>query len=144
MAQRLKRHSWGRGQSIVEFALLVPLIIMLLAGVVDLGNGFQTWINLTNAAREGARKASVMADATTICSYTRDELTATGIDVPCGNVAVIYPGAGGADAGSCVAGVRRAGCPVRVQVAYAMNTFLGQVFGVNTIAITSYVDMVVF
>ena len=85
-----------------------------------------------------------MADAATVCSYTRDELTATGIDVPCGGVATMYPGAGGADAGSCVAGVRRAGCPVRVQVVYAMNTFLGQVFGVNTITITSYVDMIVF
>lgn len=123
---------------------MVPILIVLLAGVIDLGNGFQTWINLTNAAREGARKAMVVSDATTICTYTRDELTATGIGVPCGNVAIQYPGVGGADAGSCAPGVRREGCPVRVQVAYAMNTFLGQVFGVNTITITSYVDMIVF
>src|SRR5436190_5518770 len=42
------------GQAVVEFALVLPVLLLLLAGAVDLGNGFQTYIALTNAAREGA------------------------------------------------------------------------------------------
>lgn len=133
----------GRGQSVVEFALLVPIIILLVAGAIDLGNGYQTWINLTNAAREGARKASSSSDQPTICTYVTDELQNTGIVVACGSVAVSYPGASGADTG-CAAGTRTAGCPVRVKVDHAMSTFVGQVFGINTISISAAVDMVVF
>ena len=41
----------ARGQSVVEFAFMVPILILLVAGAIDLGNCYQTWINLTNAAR---------------------------------------------------------------------------------------------
>ena len=47
-----------RGQSLVELALVLPLLILLLAGVADLGRAFFSYIQITNAAREGARAAS--------------------------------------------------------------------------------------
>jgi Flp pilus assembly protein TadG len=43
------------GQSLVEIALILPLLLVLLLGTVDLGSGFKSYIGLTNAAREGAR-----------------------------------------------------------------------------------------
>jgi Flp pilus assembly protein TadG len=43
------------GQSMVEFALLLPLIVLLLVGVFDLGRAFFSYIAITNAAREGTR-----------------------------------------------------------------------------------------
>lgn len=147
----MKSHwrSSGRrpGQSVVEFSLMVPIIILLLAGAIDLGNGFQTWINLTNAAREGARKASATSSFSSICTYATDELSGSGISLSCASgttaVVVSYPGATGADTG-CAPGVRAAGCPVRVSVAYDMPMFVGQVFGASTLRITGYMDMVVF
>ena len=48
-----------RGQSLVEFALTLPLLLALVLGVVDLGMGFKTYIGLTNAAREGVRWVSL-------------------------------------------------------------------------------------
>ena len=39
----------------VELALMLPMLLTLMLGVVDLGMGFRTYITLTNAAREGAR-----------------------------------------------------------------------------------------
>lgn len=39
----------------MEFALVVPLLLILLAGIVDFGRAFYTQVVLTNAAREGAR-----------------------------------------------------------------------------------------
>ncbi len=52
-----RRHS--RGQSLVEFALVIPLFLVMLFGIIDIGRVI--WANdaLANAAREGARFASV-------------------------------------------------------------------------------------
>jgi hypothetical protein len=44
-----------RGQSLVELALVLPLLILLLSGMVDLGRAFYGYISITNGAREGAR-----------------------------------------------------------------------------------------
>jgi Flp pilus assembly protein TadG len=46
-----------RGQNLVEYALAVSLLLLLLAGVADLGRAFYSYIQITNAAREGARTA---------------------------------------------------------------------------------------
>lgn len=43
------------GQAVVEFALILPLLVALLLGIVDLGRVFHTYMALANAAREGAR-----------------------------------------------------------------------------------------
>jgi Flp pilus assembly protein TadG len=44
-----------RGQSVVEFALIVPLLLFLMLGVVDFGRGVGAYVALSHAAREGAR-----------------------------------------------------------------------------------------
>src|SRR5437667_8276231 len=44
-----------RGQSLVELALTLPLLMVLMAGVVDLAHAFSVAGILANAAREGAR-----------------------------------------------------------------------------------------
>lgn len=46
-----------RGASLVEFALVLPLFLLLVGGMVDFGRAFYTQVTLTNAAREGARSA---------------------------------------------------------------------------------------
>ena len=43
------------GQSLVEFALVVPLLTLLFLGAVDLTRAFYTYIGLQNATREAAR-----------------------------------------------------------------------------------------
>ena len=48
-----------QGQSLVELALLLPFLLTLVLGVVDLGMGIRTYIGLTNAAREGARWVAI-------------------------------------------------------------------------------------
>ncbi len=51
-----------RGQSLVEFAMVLPLFLLLLFSIVDFGRAFYTWLVVTNAAREGARAAAVQLD----------------------------------------------------------------------------------
>jgi Flp pilus assembly protein TadG len=48
-----------RGAALVEFALVLPLLLVVIAGVVDFGFLFQRYEVVTNAAREGARLASL-------------------------------------------------------------------------------------
>jgi Flp pilus assembly protein TadG len=44
-----------RGQSLVEFTLVLPLFFLLVAGMVDFGMGLYSNMTVINAAREGAR-----------------------------------------------------------------------------------------
>lgn len=44
-----------RGQAIVETALVMPVLLLLLFGILDAGRVFYAWIIVTNGAREGAR-----------------------------------------------------------------------------------------
>ena len=56
--------SGGRegGAAAVEFALLLPLLVLLLFGMIEFGLAFNTRIQATNAAREAARQAVVGID----------------------------------------------------------------------------------
>jgi len=56
---RTHRRHPSRGQSLVEFALvLIPLFVILLA-IIQFGFIFNAYVTITNAAREGARNGTV-------------------------------------------------------------------------------------
>lgn len=48
-----------RGQSLVEFALALPIIILVLFGILESGRIFHSYIILNHAAREGVRIGAV-------------------------------------------------------------------------------------
>ncbi|HEV3478267.1 MAG TPA: TadE family protein [Gaiellaceae bacterium] len=48
-----------RGQSLTEFALVLPLLVVLLFGIIQFGITFNNYISLTDAVRAGARKGAV-------------------------------------------------------------------------------------
>lgn len=58
MSRRSSR-SRRRGQALVEFALVIPIFLLLLMAVVDLGRAVFAYNSVTNAAREGTRLAIV-------------------------------------------------------------------------------------
>jgi Flp pilus assembly protein TadG len=49
----------NHGQSVVEFALVLPLLLLLVFGITEFGRAWLTQNVLTSAAREGARLAVV-------------------------------------------------------------------------------------
>jgi len=51
------------GAAMVEFALVVPVLLLIVWGIVDISRAFQTIDNLTSAVREGARVGAVMSSA---------------------------------------------------------------------------------
>ena len=60
---RFQRLRQDRGASMVEFALILPLLVLLIFGLVEFGRGYNAQITLTHAAREGVRTLAVTKDA---------------------------------------------------------------------------------
>lgn len=44
-----------RGQALVEFAIVAPVLLLLIFGIVDLSRLYHAWVTVEGAAREGAR-----------------------------------------------------------------------------------------
>ena len=59
-----KKHNIGQG--LIEFALVLPVLILVVYGVLELGRAFFAYIAITNASREGARVFTFRPDVTTI------------------------------------------------------------------------------
>lgn len=59
MRRGRKRSKAERGQSLVEFALGLTVILILLAGTLDLGRAYFTFISLRDATQEGALYGSL-------------------------------------------------------------------------------------
>jgi Flp pilus assembly protein TadG len=70
-----------RGQSLVEAALALPIIIMLMLGLLDLGRAFYILVEVNDAADEGASYASLdYSDLTGIQNRVVDSANAVAID----------------------------------------------------------------
>ncbi|NLJ56329.1 MAG: pilus assembly protein [Firmicutes bacterium] len=65
-----------KGQSVVEFALFLPLILLLILGTVQCGILFYGQIVITGAAREGARLASVGKTKAAIVTKVNERIEA--------------------------------------------------------------------
>lgn len=51
------------GQALVEFALVIPIFLLLLAGMIDFGIGLYSNMTINNAARDGARLGATNCSA---------------------------------------------------------------------------------
>lgn len=61
-----------QGQSLVELALILPLIVIILFGVLEFGRIFHSYMIITHAAREGARIGAVGKNDTEIIARIRE------------------------------------------------------------------------
>ena len=69
--------SWRSGlraQALVEFALILPLFILIVMMVVDLGRAFSTYDAIANAAREGVRSCALFKDSAGATARVTSEL----------------------------------------------------------------------
>jgi hypothetical protein len=67
-----------RGQSLVEFALVLPILLILLLGILDFGRAISAYNSVSNGARTGARVAIVNQDIDAISAAVQSE--AFGLD----------------------------------------------------------------
>jgi len=73
------RHKAIRGQSLVEFALVLPVFLLLLIGITEFGRAWMTRNILTGASREAVRIAAVQGNAGTARSRANSVLASGGI-----------------------------------------------------------------
>jgi Flp pilus assembly protein TadG len=88
MNSTLGRLKSQRGAELIEMALVLPLLLLILVGIVDFGFLFQRYEVLTNAAREGARIAVLAQSGYTVSDVRKrvcDYLAAGGVPTtnPC-------------------------------------------------------------
>jgi Flp pilus assembly protein TadG len=79
------RLSEERGAELIEMALVLPLLLLIIMGVIDFGFMFREMNVVTNAAREGARAGILpeyQADAN-VANRVQQYLEASGIGVTC-------------------------------------------------------------
>jgi len=77
---RQSRRDRSAGQTLMEFALVIPMVVLLLLAVFDMGRGVYGLSAVGNAARMGGRTAIVNQAATDIRQRAADQATGLGID----------------------------------------------------------------
>jgi Flp pilus assembly protein TadG len=76
-----------RGQSLVEFALVLPMLLLLLVGITEFGRAWMTRNILTGASREAVRIAAVQGNTGTALSRANSILSSAGISGASVNIA---------------------------------------------------------
>ncbi len=76
----------SKGQSLTEFALILPFLLLLIGAVIDFGIGFFISQMIENAARDGARVAATVRSSTTpptAPTFPTGELTTCTVNSSC-------------------------------------------------------------
>jgi Flp pilus assembly protein TadG len=123
------------GSALVEFALVAPILFLLLVGILDLGRAVNAYVTVSNAAREGSHYAALhpSADPSAIASAVRERVVpldpsqvAVSSSYYNGSTFVPWPSPAGVPASS----PQPSFVPVRVTVTFQWTaaTFLGMFF----------------
>ena len=96
-----------RGAALVEFAFVLPILLLLIFGIIDLSRAFNAKQELTHATREGARVYAV----TNSHNAATDAFWSGATSLDTANVAVTIPGDDSCTAGS----------PVHVSATYSFD-----------------------
>ena len=121
--ETISRHRLAerKGQSLVEFALVLPILLLVVVGILEFGIAFRTFQVVTNAAREGARTAVVGAEPAQVRGRVEQYLNSGGLDLGADGADFVFrcepPSNGPAATGrSC-----RTGEIARVEIVYPIS-----------------------
>jgi Flp pilus assembly protein TadG len=137
------QRSWREesGVALIEFALVLPLLLALLFGMLDFGKAFNYWIDQTHLANEAARWAAVNKNpgAGTLQNYIQQQATTPELRLG-GTASVADP------AQVCISfptGTARVGDPVNVTVTATYNwlPFLSDRFGIGAATLSGSATM---
>jgi Flp pilus assembly protein TadG len=144
---RLRRRD-TRGQTLVEFALALPIMVLLLMALFDFGRAIFAYNTVSNAARDGARIAivdqSLTSGVSNAAQAAADQATGLGLDPTDLNeirvqylmpdLSTVCPSSWGEWAG-CVA-------EVRVQYLFTASTpVIGNIIGPITVGSTTRIPI---
>lgn len=131
------------GQSLIEFVLVLPLLLVIVFGIVEFANAWRHYQVITNVAREGARLAVVDHDEGAVRATIDEGLTRGGLDPDDASVTLLCEGG----AGVCADGMTGAATQVDLDYPYAFRMVgplagllcsgCGDSFGTVTLSTTS-------
>jgi Flp pilus assembly protein TadG len=123
------RASWRqRGQALVEFAIVLPVFFLVVAGMFDFGLGIYSDLTLVNAAREGARLGAIEpGDTAAIEDHVR--AMAGNLDHDRLTVSVDCQRPSGSSFTACTSPEWQPGDATFVTVDYTYRTFFPLLFG---------------
>jgi Flp pilus assembly protein TadG len=137
-----------RGQALLEFALVLPIFLILLMGVIDVGRAIWAQNSLASAAREGARFAIVHGGSDTTACPVGPTLR-TNPAIPAASASCPYPSPSKqAIKDAVVAAVTAGGSSLNVTVCYGAGCSGDTDLGTNargtpiTVAVTSRVNLI--
>jgi len=117
------------GQTLVEFALIVPIFILMMVGIFDAGRAVYAWSTINNAAHEAVRLAIVDQNTADVRARAVSQSVAVGVDSA--DVSIRWLSSTYTDVAPCNA-TPRYGCAVEVSVAYeftAATPVISQLMG---------------
>jgi len=85
------RRPESRGQALVEFALIVPIFVLVLVAIFDLGRGVYAFSTINNAAREAGRLEIVDQMCLDVKNRATDHAVALGLTASAVTVEVLQP-----------------------------------------------------
>lgn len=138
----LHRHGRTRGQTLVEFALILPIFILILVGIFDFGRAIYGYNTINNAAHEAVRVGIVDQNTTTITARAIKHAVALGLASSDVTVRFLQPDyTGDGITNDCAPGQPldmgpRLGCIVEVTVTYhyaAATPVIGNLVGPLTL-----------
>src|SRR6266446_2991634 len=98
-----RRHGRSRAQALVEFAIALPILILVVAGVLELGRNYSYAVAMSDAARDGARYVANKTATTNgpgitaMCNLIKADLAAITTNVSCATQAPVVPPRPGVD-----------------------------------------------
>jgi len=87
-SRRTRRLAGERGAVAVEFALVVPLLLLLLFSIVSVSRAFQVQATLSGAAREAARAMAIQNDQSAAKSAAVFAASTSDVPLTAGQVAI--------------------------------------------------------
>ena len=91
-----------RGAALVEFALIVPVLLALVFGVIEYGRGYNAKVEITGSVREGARALALGKTSSEAKQAVRDAAPGLTPALTDGDIATTPCPAGGGDANATV------------------------------------------
>jgi Flp pilus assembly protein TadG len=122
-----------RGQTLVEFALILPIFVLVLVGIFDVGRAIYAYNTVNNAAREAVRVAIVDQDTAAITAEAVSQSVSLGLNSSAVTVDFLQPDY--TDNAPCNVSPRY-GCVASVEVAYTYNAatpIISQLMGTLTL-----------
>lgn len=123
-----RERSGGWGQGMLELALMLPLLLLIVAAMLDVGRTLQAYVVVNHAAREAARYGSVNGvDWPGMINVAENELSRGGLDL---NDAAV------------VATTALSGSPIQVTVNYSF-TLITTIWSSTPVMLSGSAEMVV-